>query len=847
MKANITILHDPAGICKRELHDVSCETKILDWLISKYGTGGFEIPTVVYEGAVCSENEILRTPMPIDEVDQYIIDNKNKKFKSGEQYTIIHTPQNPLVVFGISLVVGAVSTLLLMPKPNLEVPEQPEYQTPNESPNNSLSGQTNIARPFQRIPDLYGTNRVWPDLIMPSYTEYVSNIKYVTEYMCIGRGSFSITNVKNGENSIDEIEGQNYDIYEPYEISPNPLKVTESNQVDGQELASPNDVGYISITGMSGFFSGSNFITEDSDISQFASFPVGSQFTISNSDLNNGTFTFRSYYEEPPYHEGNGVDYWQYFIGVDETFTSDSDGGFDIGTTAGKETSYGPFPVPGNPDEIWINVIAPRGLQLIDGSTRSGIKIEFTATVQELDENGSDVGSPQLFYFSMEANTQDAQYRTFKINAAAGLNNPGNPHEVSLERTTSTTNDSTKQVFDLTKWESMSGVEHIDVPNFGDVTTIKTITKATEQATKIQRKELNCVATRKLYPLLSSGILGDELVPTTKMSDAAMHIMMDEYMGNKSISQIDGEALYALQNNISGDAIYGDDLGKFCYSFSNVNTPVADELRTCLNAARSFFYREGSTIRFIRDQRRDLRSALFNKRNKSPADSSKIISFNRPNDFNGVELQWVDQYTGEPSTIFFPEPDGSTRNKKIKAAGIKNYNQAWNRAKYEYLRLIYQRKAVKETVTKDGLLVIPNDRVANVDGTDIKRQDGEVKGISGLYVETTDEIDFEGESSGSVILRDEEGVPSDPITVTPRGDGIKGFLLSTAPLFTIMVRGDSDYQIGTLYSFVSGSEDNHLADDYLVQEIKPSSGNYVELSLINYSEEVYAPDTEEPT
>ena len=36
-----------------------------------------------------------------------------------------------------------------------------------DSPNNKLTAQTNLARAYQAVPDVYGYRRVWPDLPLP--------------------------------------------------------------------------------------------------------------------------------------------------------------------------------------------------------------------------------------------------------------------------------------------------------------------------------------------------------------------------------------------------------------------------------------------------------------------------------------------------------------------------------------------------------------------------------------------------------------------------------------------------------------------------------------------------------
>lgn len=66
-----------------------------------------------------------------------------------------------------------------------------------DSPNNFLTGQTNTARVYKARLDIYGQVRSFPDLIQERVFEYVTQnvksggLKYVTEWMCIGIGSYS--------------------------------------------------------------------------------------------------------------------------------------------------------------------------------------------------------------------------------------------------------------------------------------------------------------------------------------------------------------------------------------------------------------------------------------------------------------------------------------------------------------------------------------------------------------------------------------------------------------------------------------------------------------------------------
>lgn len=822
MNATVLTLHDPLGICKKEHEAIDEGTLLLSWLIDKYGPEGFTTPTEIFSGSVSKADKIdlndhIDTGYPVGE---------------GESIFIIHSPTgfDPFTLFVIFVII-AVAAFVFIPTP--AIPSVPEIGSAQESPNNKLTGQTNIARPLERIPDIFGKMKVYPDLIAKSYTEFIAHIKYVTEYLCIGRGEYLVEELRSGDTLISDITGAEATVFGPSTAPSELLDVEESNEVNGQEIYGPNDTGSFDIVDADTIFFHSasldRFFSQDSQFAQFEQFNIGDQFTISGSVSNNGVFTFDGY----NLTASSGT----HRIEVLETITIEV-ATIDVTSVAGRKSEIGPFTVPGNPDEIWVDIVCPRGLQ----DANDTLAIDLDIHVQEIDGGGSPVGAVQTTSITLTDNTLDPRFYTFKIIP----NNPGNLHEVSIERLTNTSD--VNDYFDQTKWTRLAGVEDVTVSDFGNVTTVLIITKATEQATSAQRREFNAIVTRKLRTYnTTTDTVTVPLLATARMADAALEILTDSFMGNKPVDELDLDTLYEIQERLEVDAIYGDKLVRFCYSFSNSNTPVGDELATCLNAARCFAFREGRNVSFRRDEEQTTRTMLFNQRNKSPDDEVKTTQYYRPNDIDSVELQWTDEDTGEASIVTMPEPSGGSHAKKVDGAGIRNYEQAWNRANYEYLRLLHQRTGVEATVTKDGLLLDPNDRIGNLDGTNITAQGGEVIGVDTLTIETSEIVDFGVEADGYVILRDEEGEPSVPLLVTPRFDDVNGFILDSAPPFTILIRGDNGNQIGTLYTFFEGASTNHEANDYLVKEISPGNDNYVKLQLVNYAPEIYGPDTETPT
>jgi hypothetical protein len=122
------------------------------------------------------------------------------------------------------------------------------------STNNELSQRTNEARPNGRIEDVVGKLRASPSMITVPFSRYIDNEEVEDAVMCIGRGSYSIHDARDGETSIYEIPRTSLQIYRPdvninsgapyFQIGPQipdpAVYVTRSNSINGQELKAGN-------------------------------------------------------------------------------------------------------------------------------------------------------------------------------------------------------------------------------------------------------------------------------------------------------------------------------------------------------------------------------------------------------------------------------------------------------------------------------------------------------------------------------------------------------------------------------------------------------------------------------
>lgn len=210
---------------------INHDGSVIHWILNNIKDGqNFK----VYEGALCEKNEISRNP---------------DRMGKAKDVTVILISGDPFTIL-IAVVVAVAVTRLLAP----DIPTLGD-DSGRQSPNNSLSDRRNKARPNQRIPDICGKVKSIPDVIAKEYARYVDNKEERYGYYCLARGRVDVSEVKDGESLISQIDGASAGIYYPLK-SPNnaspdiqigaPINqivygVYESGEAIGQTILAPNE------------------------------------------------------------------------------------------------------------------------------------------------------------------------------------------------------------------------------------------------------------------------------------------------------------------------------------------------------------------------------------------------------------------------------------------------------------------------------------------------------------------------------------------------------------------------------------------------------------------------------
>lgn len=207
----------------------------------------------------------------------------------GIFFIVIYPSWLQFVYYAIVAIMAAYSvyTILTMPKADTGSVG---------SANNELAQRTNQARLNSRIPDILGLVRAYADLIAQTFTFYNTDGIEVEEcLMVIGRGYYQILDCRDGDTSVNGIDGVAVSIYDPgtniagpdtiYRIGDAfntlPLAVRKSSAINGQALLQPNDV---SVESESIYFTTGGVIrTDASDLDFTDSFVSGDRITLSNA------------------------------------------------------------------------------------------------------------------------------------------------------------------------------------------------------------------------------------------------------------------------------------------------------------------------------------------------------------------------------------------------------------------------------------------------------------------------------------------------------------------------------------------------------------------------------------
>ena len=835
------------------------EGNLLDILLDKYDH--FPTHARIYADSVSQLTDITPKGKLGEDGTIIVSEGEIDKLKAFDgEAIVVEYPADfgQLILFAISF----FATALLAPKP----PEIQRNTTRLNNANvssgtNQLSGRSNRARPFARIPDIYGKLRVTPDLIGLPLITYDRGVQQETTTFCIGRGEYDIEDIREGETAASSIPDLSLSIHGPDAsldaLSPPQLSVgtryapfsivRQINGVNGQVLEAPNARSkHYSATvvrfsddppgGGSGGnivisigLAGSGQVSVGDSVYVDIPWSVGhgrgtfrGTYTVTAIDpLRPAHLTLNVVYGERGFNSGTGT-----AIVVDSNVFPRWVGPFDF-----VESS------DGRGQNVSINVVAPRGLYFDGVRQDFNLALDIILEVAFFNADGSRF-TDRFGRISYETTARMTGIAgdTARIGATL-FSGTASPLRGRF-RVARNTN-----IQYSTAWQENSEVllesAYVLSPyrasdSFGDCTWGIATVPANPSSVVIRDRKLNMIATRKLPVIGSDGGVPTIISPTTRAIDAILAMTVDNRIGRRTEDSININNLKDINAEIL-EYFGNDKMIEFSAAFDDSSQSYEDMVQTVAQTLLCTPYRRGGRLNLLFNKLNRPARLLFNHRNKEPGSETRTIQWGSANDRDGVELTYTDPVTDLPSTLSIPAT-GIINPLKVDGVGIRSVEQARVHANRIRNRQLHENVVVAFNATEEAALLINNDIVICADNTRPETQDGEVLAVNGLVLTLSQPVIMETGVVYSIFLQGDRGVvESIPITAGTVDTQIN---LTRVPKRPLVV--DLESYARTTYQIVK-ADDSGLSR-FLLTERGTSDNGLYSIQAVNDSPKFYAND-----
>lgn len=708
-----------------------------------------------------------------------------------------------------------------------------------DSPNNRLTGQTNVARAYQARPEIHGQVRAFPDLIQQSMFEYNNNLKTVTEWLNIGIGEYRTESIRFAESDFTAMAGASYKIYKPKEVIPLINEGFEFPDIDGQELPGPNeskDIPRQTATAnevVSGEIKGGEAaikIVKQDDFEYFyeltkprsISMTVNVSFDTPQGSVSKDVRIDAQLVDAKISDDGsliNPTEYYEFFFSnLTGTELAQLPPNAVVNTTKfilydNQFLTVGPFFSPVDGDQLWVHTQANLG-----GGENCNARIEWW----RIDENNEEIsGTRQSVTVGLrETNGARTYYRTDKLNLAAGRGR----YSVQLTRLNNSNDQSVMKI------ENAHIVRVRENVVFENDTIVNVSVRATEAPTGARERKYNLLATRMVisYDRVSKQV-NYTLRPSRSFADAVLHTWL--ITAGESERNIDIDGLYRIN-----DSLPDERLGYFDYTFDDEDISLGQRIETICNSARVTAYFDNAVLTFSREQSSEFPMTTFNRSNITGNDMKISYDMSMPSGYDGIELEYVEPVRNKKDYIRFRvDENGITEGlsrtpNKIVLQGCRNRYQALDRALLEANRLIHQRTSISLTTLADGGNVYPSDMVLIADTYDSNQQAGYITERKGEVFKTSEKIKFDDEMW--VYLTDSIGYTTQKFKAEKRLDTEFGFIASVPEDIELNFYDGYRVQSPSRYVIATSVETDNIK--WVITDKRPLGGERYTITATEY-------------
>lgn len=702
-----------------------------------------------------------------------------------------------IIIVVASVVLSVAATFLLAAKP----PSQFGQETAGSV--YSVSAQANQAKIGAPVPVPYGKVTRTPEYASQSYRVFGGNKEIRYFLLSLGAGELQLDDVKIGETPVGDLPPNlvEYEYYKPAQHTSTlgvigadfgmHENVYTSGDVEQQELEQKNRYTD-TVTGST--TSGASVMAFSSSITDVAMDP-GDVFVISEPLSLSGLYTVASTTSTS--------------VTIEETFPA-TETDVEISFRVNRQfNGVGPFvtnKAGTTTQKIEIDIEWPQGIyRQKDNGAFETLSIGIRADVQEIDDNGDDVGFPTQHQFSYARATNTPQRQTFTITKPAGR------YKIEVQR--NDTLDLDARDAHRTVWTGLKSYIDYDTSAtvYGD-TTILAVKIIGAEAFSSGSQQRIFATTQSILPQFGSN--PEVRAPSSNLADVFADIYTNKsYGAGRPVSELDSAKLIAFRTaNLARSGFNG--------VFDSVIT-VWDALEAVSALGRAKPFPKAKSLSLVTDEPK-ARKSIVTVDNMIKDTLRVQYNWKLIGDNDGVEVKFRDADTFEERYSLFPSTSIDPSRREVR--GLTDSDEADELSEYYWEQEVSRSTEISFSTEYDALNFEPFDRVGVVVPAFNWGEAAQVLDSDGLSV-TLNRPAPNG--SLTIMFRDQNGDASDAVSAT--GDGSKVITLNAPPPITLVSDGRS---VSTLCAFGLTAD---FVQDVTVLSIRPS-GKKASVKAVNYVE-----------
>ncbi|RFC81206.1 host specificity factor TipJ family phage tail protein, partial [Acinetobacter sichuanensis] len=184
------------------------------------------------------------------------------------------------------------------------------------------------------------------------------------------------------------------------------------------------------------------------------------------------------------------------------------------------------------------------------------------------------------------------------------------------------------------------------------------------------------------------------LTPTNSAEQALIDLALDEYIGRRSMNELD---VVQMKAEVAKIIAYfkSDKAAEFSYTIDDPNLSFEEIAGMVASTVFCEPNRFGSKIQLQFEQPQENAVLLFNHRNKVPKSEKRTESWGVQNKYDGVEIEYTSPTDDTRVKYIASDKTNPTNLMSIKSTGIRNEAQAKTRAWREWNKIRYQETSVQ--------------------------------------------------------------------------------------------------------------------------------------------------------